>query len=125
MASWTRLIIRNRWLVVGAWALVLVAGVLAYSRLGPLLANSFSVPGTASERAKLVLQHRFGDRPDGDFTIVFRVRNSADPAVRARLQLVVDRASRALPTGRPTPLRPGGRRVLYGDIVSTLPLAKA
>jgi putative drug exporter of the RND superfamily len=117
--------IRRRWLVVCAWALVFGAGLVANSKLGPLLANSFSVPGTDSERVKFILQDHFGDRPDGDFTVVFRVRDSAEPALRARLQRVVDRAAHAVPTARGTPLRPGGPHLLYGDVVSTLQLADA
>jgi uncharacterized membrane protein YdfJ with MMPL/SSD domain len=117
--------VRRRWFVVAAWALVLAAGVVANSRLGPLLANSFAVPGTDSERAKLTLQDRFHDRPDGDFTLVFRVANAHDPVTRARMQETVARAAHALPTGRPTPLRSAGRHVLYGDVISTLPLADA
>src|SRR5690242_12123384 len=117
MERWTRLMIKRRWLVVAAWALILAAGLVANSRLGPLLANSFSAPGTDSEQVKHILQDHFGDRPDGDFTVVFRVSDSADPALRARLQRVVDRAAHAVPTGRGTPLRAGGRHVVYGDVV--------
>jgi putative drug exporter of the RND superfamily len=122
---WTRIMIRRRWLVVCVWALILGAGLVANSKLGPLLANSFSVPGTDSERVKYILQDRFGDRPDGDFTVLFRVSNSSDPALRARLQRVVDRAARAVPTARGTPLRAGGPHIVYGDVVSTLQLADA
>src|SRR4029079_7476624 len=35
------------------------------------------------------------------------------------------RAARAVPSGRARPLVPGGDRILYGDIVSTLDLATA
>ncbi|HXG75224.1 MAG TPA: MMPL family transporter [Gaiellaceae bacterium] len=73
-----------------------------------------------------ILERRYGDRSDGSFTVVFRVRgSSADPALRARLQAAVDRAARILPTGRPTPLVPAGGDVLYADIASTLTLAEA
>src|SRR6266516_3932893 len=117
--------IRRRWLGVCVWAVVLGAGLVANSKLGPLLANSFSVPGTDSERVKYILQDHFGDRPDGAFTVLFRVSNSSDPALQARLQRVVDRAAHVVPTARGTPLRAGGRHILYGDVISTLQLADA
>src|SRR5206468_7688328 len=40
-------------------------------------------------------------------------------------QLAVDRAARAVPSGKPTKLIVAGRHVVYGDIVSTLTVAKA
>jgi len=125
VGSWTRLIIRRRWLVVGVWLVVLVAGGFSSTKLSKLLANTFSVPGTDSESVRNVLQQRFGDRSDGSFTIVFQVRDSADPALRVRLQKVVDRAARVVPTGHGTALRPGSPHLVYGDIVTTLRLADA
>src|SRR5438034_5190614 len=84
--AWTRLVIRHRWLVLGIWLVILGAGGYASSRLSPLLSNTFSVPGTDSERARSLLQQHFGDRSDGSFEVVFRVRDSSDPPLRARLQ---------------------------------------
>jgi MMPL family len=72
-----------------------------------------------------VLEQHFGDRSDGAFTVVFRVPNSADPATEARLQALVDRAARAVPTGRGAALVPAGPQVLYGNVISTLNLAHA
>ena len=125
MARWTRFVLRHRRLVLAFWALVVVAGGFASTRLPPLLSNSFSVPGTASEQARHILEQRFGDRPDGSFTIVFEAADVRAPAFRARLQNAVDRTARAVPGGRPTALLTAGRHVAYGAIVSTLDLAQA
>jgi RND superfamily putative drug exporter len=125
MRRWTRFVIRHRGLVLGLWIAVLLAGGFASARLSPLLSNSFSVPGTDSENVRHVLESHFGDRSDGAFTIVFKVPDSHDPALLARLQKVVDRAAPAVRTGKPTQLTIAGPRVVYGDIVSTLNLAQA
>jgi putative drug exporter of the RND superfamily len=116
---------RLRWPIVAVWLAVVVVGFWASGRLSSLQSNVFTVPGTDSEQVRSVLQHRFGDRSDGAFTVVFRVRDSADRQVRARLQRVVGRAAGSIPTGRETPLLPAGQHVLYGNVISTLDLADA
>ena len=98
----TRLAMRLRWPIVAAWLAVMVVGFWASGRLSSLQSNVFTVPGTDAEHVRSVLQHSFGDRSDGAFTVVFRVGDSADPAVRARLQRVLDRGARAIPSGRGT-----------------------
>ena len=117
--------VRWRWAVLVFWAVVLVAGGLGWSKLAALQSNSFTVPGTDSERVRSILQQHYGDRSDGSFTVVFRLRKPPTPELRERLQRVVDRAAHVVPTGKGTPLLPGGPTVLYGDIVSTLNLAEA
>jgi RND superfamily putative drug exporter len=125
LATTTRAAIRLRWPILVVWIAVMVVGFWASGRLSSLQSNVFSVPGTDSELVRSVLQHRFGDRSDGAYTVVFRVRDSGDPATRTRLQRVVDRAARTIPTGRGTPLLAAGRTVLYANVISTLDLADA
>ncbi len=125
MERWTRAILRFRWPVLAFWLAVLVAGGYASGRLGDLLSNTFTVPGTDSERARSILEEHFNDRSDGSFTVVFEVPDSSNRALAARLQRRVDSAARAVPSGRGTALRPGGPHVVYGDVVSTLRLADA
>ena len=71
MAPWTRWVLRHRVAVVVFWAVVLVLGGWASSQLSPLLSNTFTVPGTDSDRVRTVLEEHFGDRPDGSFTVDF------------------------------------------------------
>jgi len=125
MERWTRMVIRYRWVVVAAWLLVLIGGGFASTRLAALLSNTFTMPGTDSERARTILKERYGDRSDGAFTVVFQVTDSHDPKLRSRLQRQLADAARVVPSGRARPLVPGGDRILYGDIVSTLDLATA
>jgi len=108
-----------------AWVVVLGAGIYANTKLTPLLSNSFAVPGTDSERVRTLLGRHFADRPDGSFTVVFEVRSSGDPAFVAELQRDVAHAAPAVPTARPTQLIVAGEHVVYGDVISTLTIAKA
>jgi uncharacterized membrane protein YdfJ with MMPL/SSD domain len=125
LERWTRLVIRHRWAVLAAWLLVLLGGGYSSSRLAALLSNTFTMPGTDSERARAILERHYGDRSDGAFTVVFRVPDARDPALRARLERRFAAAAQAVPSGQPRRLVPGGKHVLYGDIVSTLGLAEA
>jgi putative drug exporter of the RND superfamily len=117
--------VRNRWLVAGIWLVVLLVGGYSSGKLPGLLSNTFTMPGTDSERARTILQQHYGDRSDGAFTVVFRVPDSGDAKVRGRLQASLARAAKVVPTGEPRPLVPGGEHILYGDIVSTLSIADA
>ena len=124
MARWTRVVLRYRWVVLGIWLVVLVSGGYASSKLTPLLSNTFTVPGTDSETARHILQQHFGDRSDGEFIVVYRVRGAAAD-VRPRLERSLQRAATAVPTGEATPLRVARGGVVYGNILSTLNLAQA
>jgi uncharacterized membrane protein YdfJ with MMPL/SSD domain len=125
MERWTRWMIRYRWAVVAAWLVILIAGGWSSSKLSDLLSNTFTMPGTDSERARTILKDHYGDRSDGAFTVVFRVSNASDPALRKKLQADLARAAEEVPTGKARPLTPGGEHVLYGDVVSTLSIADA
>src|SRR5690242_11109701 len=117
MAGWTTVVLRYRWAVLALWLAVVVVGVLANSRLTPLLSNTFTVPGTDSERVRTLLQQHYGDRSDGSYTVVFRIAgDSGDLALQARLQARIARAARVVPSGRATELRVGSRHVLYEDV---------
>src|SRR5215218_2941972 len=125
MERWTRWILGYRWPVLAVWLLVLLAGGYSSSKLPALLSNTFTMPGTDSERARAILERHYGDRSDGSFTVVFRVPNANDPGLRTRLQQRLETAAQKVPSGRARPLVRGSDHVLYGDIVSTLELAKA
>src|SRR5256886_6812881 len=124
MERWTRLVLRFRWPILAGWVVVLLAGGFAFTHLSSLLSNEFSVPGTDAERARTILERHFGDRSDGAFTVVFRLRDGVDRAAYVRLQRDVDRAARVVPDSTPRQLVPAGRHILYGDVVSTVSTAQ-
>jgi RND superfamily putative drug exporter len=118
-------VLRHRFLVLAVWIAVFLAGGYASSKLSPLLSNTFNVPGTDSDRVRNALDAHFGDRPDGSFTAVFRLKGATTPAEVAHLQRIVDRAASVVPSGKPTELNTAGTNVVFGDIVSTLNVAQA
>ena len=84
MTRWTHLVIRFRWPVLGLWLVVLVLGLGASTQLSKLLSNTFIVPGTDSEQVRTTLEKHFGDRSDGAFTVVFRVKDADAPGSSRR-----------------------------------------
>jgi RND superfamily putative drug exporter len=124
VARWTRAVLRFRWPIVAFWVAVILVGGFAASKLSPLLSNTFTVPGTDSERARTILQQHFGDRSDGEFLVVYKIRN-AHPGVRLRLERAIRAGAAAVPAGRATALRDAKGGVVYGSILSSLDLAEA
>src|SRR3954469_24598576 len=106
--------------VLAGWAAILAVGFLASLHLSPLLADVFTVPGTDSDRARVILQRDFGERPDGVFTVVFR----APRVERAAMQRRLDTAAKVVPDAHASRISVGSG-VLYGEIDSTLNLQQA
>jgi RND superfamily putative drug exporter len=125
LERWTRVVLRHRVPVLAAWFVLLCIGAWSTTRLGPLLANDLAVPGTESARAQQILQRAFGERTDGDFTVVFRVGNPGNRALQAQLRRRLARAARVIPTGRTGPALLEGGGILYGSIASGLDLEHA
>jgi len=104
-----RFVLRFRWLIVGFWLVVLLAGGFAASKLTPLLSNTFTVLGADSERARAILQEHFGDRSDGEFLVVFRkavLLNLLSVGASYGILVVVSSGARA----RPSPASTNSRR---------------
>ncbi len=123
--AWTRGCLRFRWPILAFWLCVLLAGGYATAHISSLLSNTFTVPGTDSERVRSILEREFGDRSDGSFTVVFALARPAETKALAELQRRVDRAARVVPSGKAEPLRVASPTLVYGDVVSTLDLAAA
>jgi RND superfamily putative drug exporter len=124
LERWTAVVLRFRAPVLLIWLAVVLAGAWAAPRLSPLLADSYAVPGTDSERARAILARAFDERPDGSFVVVFDAARPSDPAERRQLQHRLDQAARAVPTGHAGTLRAGGG-ILYGNVETTLDLQRA
>ncbi len=124
MARWTRLVLRFRWPILVFWLVVVLAGGYAAAHLSPLLSNTFTVPGTDSERARTILQERFGDRSDGEFLIVYRIV-SGPTGIVDELKASLASGAEAVPGGKATPLRFVPHHVVYGSILSELNLSDA
>jgi RND superfamily putative drug exporter len=113
-------VLRFRAAVLVCWSAVLVVGAIAAVELPSHLSNVFTVPGTESDAARHILQHDFGERPDGVFTVVFR----AGPSQRAATERRLRKAAALVPSGHASQLRADGG-LLYGEIDTTLDLQHA
>ena len=116
---WTRAVLRFRGPVLLCWLAVLAVGVVASFRLSGLLANVFTVPGTQSDQARLILQRGFGERPDGVFTVVFHAKTG-----RVALQHKLTTAAPLVPTGHASQLKQVGG-IFFGEVDTTLDLQHA
>ena len=125
MEHLTRLMIRFRWVVVAVWLVALLAGGFASTKLSGLLANTFTVPGTDSERVRTVLSRELRRPQRRELHGRLPGAECNGPDVARRLQARVDSAAHVVPTGRATELRVGAPNLLYGDVTSTLKLSDA
>ncbi|HEY2543272.1 MAG TPA: MMPL family transporter [Gaiellaceae bacterium] len=116
---WTRAVLRLRIPILLCWIAVVVVGIFGALRLSALLATSFAVPGTDSERARTILAQDFHERTDGVFTVVFYGRSE-----RNRLQARLAAAAHAVPTGHVGQILSAGN-VDWAEIQTTLDLQHA
>ena len=117
MEGLTRLVLRHRFAVLGAWLVVFVVAGWASSQLADLLTNRFTLPGTDTRRTEVILQDHFGQRSTGSFTIVAE----SDGRARALLPEVRGAAERAvaqLPTSRLVSVTPVTPDVTVAQLVS-------
>ncbi len=96
MERLTRFVLRHRRPVVAGWVLVLAVSALAASRLTDLLTNRFTLPGTDTRRAEVILEEHFGQSTDGTFTVVVESAGQAQkllPQVREAARRGASRAA--------------------------------
>jgi RND superfamily putative drug exporter len=124
LEPWTLFVLRHRRNVLALWLLALVVGVAAAVALPGRLANSYEIPGTDSARADAALASGFGERPDGTFTVVFRVRHSSDRRLQRALRARLERAVGVVPGGRLGTFEVGAGAI-YGELATTLDLQHA
>jgi RND superfamily putative drug exporter len=125
--GWTRFIIRHRWKVLALWLVLLLVGGFAASRVGDLLTNRFSVPGSDAERGLNLVKERFQERGDGAFTLLVKTKRpvAAKPAVRRAVRRAAKRAAAAVPGARPGPVQLAAPDVAYVQINTPLQNADA
>jgi uncharacterized membrane protein YdfJ with MMPL/SSD domain len=115
----TRLVLRRRWLVLGCWLVVFSVSAVASARLAGLLTNRFTLPGTDTRRAEVILEDHFGQKSTGSFTIVAKTEGDARALVQP-LRSAAGRAARELPTSRLVSVAAVSEDVVIAQIVSEL-----
>ncbi len=108
---------RHRWRVVLLWLAALVAVNIIGSQIGSNYSQSFSLPGTESQRAIDLLQARFPAKAGDSGQIVFAdAAGVRDPAVEARMSDVFARVAHvAGVTGVDSPYAGNGARQISTD----------
>jgi RND superfamily putative drug exporter len=124
METLTRAVLRHRWLVLGAWAVVLLLSGWASSGLSDLLTNRFTLPGTDTHRAEQILEQHFGQRSTGTFTLVVEADGRAHELV-SPVRAAAGRAARELPTSRIASVVPVNDDLVVATLVSDLEPADA
>ena len=119
MERLTRLVLRHRWRVLGAWVVIFATSAVASSGLSDLLTNRFTLPGTDTHRAEVILEDHFGQRSTGSFTIVATGDGDA-AALVPEVRLAARRAAALLPTGRLVSVSAATDDVVVAQIVSRL-----
>jgi uncharacterized membrane protein YdfJ with MMPL/SSD domain len=122
MERWTRAVIANRKKVIAAWLVLLVLGGLGVSRLGDLLSNRFSVPGSDAERGREVAKEAFNERGDGAFTLVFQTERpvAGTAAFRSQAARAAAQAAAVVEGARPGSVLPASPHVAYVQINTPL-----
>jgi RND superfamily putative drug exporter len=123
LERWTRSVLRFRAFVLACWLVVLVAGAYSSIRLPELLSTSFAVPGSESDRARVLLKRHFDEQPEGTFVVVFEVPRTSK-ALETDLRRRLARAAQVVPTGRARELQDGDS-ILYAEINTKLDVVRA
>jgi RND superfamily putative drug exporter len=125
MGAWALTMIRFRWAVLAAWIVLVVVSGIASSGLADLLTNRFVLPGAESEKAGQILEQRFGQKPEGSFSLVVKGDAGSAQSLIAPTRAAAQRAANALETGKLADVRPVSGDVVSARIVSQLQPADA
>src|SRR5262245_64716206 len=126
MARWARTMIRFRWAVLVVWLVAIVAAGAASSGLSGLLTNRFALPGSDSEKAATILKDRFGEKPEGSFSLVAKAGpGQSAEALVPKLRAAAQHAAAQLPTGQVAEVHAASRDVATATITSQLQTADA
>jgi RND superfamily putative drug exporter len=89
----TRLVYRRRWAVVIAWLALLVLTITVSGRFGGDDTTDYGTPGSESAAANDLLDDRFPSGSGDTIDIVWRADDVTSPAIRSRVQALLDEAA--------------------------------
>jgi uncharacterized membrane protein YdfJ with MMPL/SSD domain len=125
LGAWALTMIRFRWAVLAAWVVLVAVSAVASAGLTDLLTNRFVLPGAESEKAGEILEHRFGQKPEGSFSVVVQGEPGSAQSLVAPTRAAAQRAANALETGKVADVRTVAGDVVSARIVSQLQPADA
>ena len=123
LERWTRAVVHYRAVVIAAWVLIALLGLLSGSRLTGLLSTSLSVPGTGSAQADTILANHFGENVEGTFTVVLVFNKANDDQIRS-YEARIAAAARVIPSAHVIAEK-AVAGVLYVNIATSLNLIHA
>ena len=122
---WTRAVLRFRVPILLCWLAVLAVGIAASIRLPGLLSNTFTVPGTDSDRARVILARDVRRAARRRVHRRLPRRAPVRPGgARAAARRELRAAAASSRPARAGPLRSGGG-ILFGNVDTTLDLQHA
>ncbi|MEK6275317.1 MAG: MMPL family transporter [Actinomycetota bacterium] len=125
MTRWARTMIRFRWAVLAIWIVAFLAAGTASAGLSDLLTNRFQLPGSESEKAANILKDDFGQKPEGSFSLVAKVRAGNAESFVPKVRAAAGRAAAQLPSAKVADTRAVSSEVVVATIVSKLQTADA
>jgi RND superfamily putative drug exporter len=115
IARWSS---KHRRTVILGWVALLVVTLGISGAIGTKYSNNFSLPGTESQKTTDLLKRDFPAQAGDQDTIVLHARQGSvtDPAIKARVQPVLDRIAK-MPhvTGVASPFAAGGSDAISKD----------
>lgn len=113
----------RRYLALTPWIVVSIVGIFLAGPLNNRLTTSLAIPNSESAKAQQLLTEKFGDNPEGTFTVFYRFRN-ATPDELAHLKNKIALAVSTIPTAKVIDSRALGG-YLYTSVATTGDLAQA
>ncbi|HEX7405844.1 MAG TPA: MMPL family transporter [Candidatus Nanopelagicaceae bacterium] len=123
LERWTRRVIRFRLVVILAWLVLILLGLLAGSKLNEHLTTSLAVPGTESAKADQILSEKFKENIEGTFTVILKFKN-ATKAELETLKSKVAAAASTIPTAKVAQQRALGG-ILFTNVSTSFSLLQS
>src|SRR5437588_11317085 len=95
LARWAAFTVRRRGAVVVTWIAAIVVLIALAVPFGGKFTNSFSLPGTESQKAADLLKRRFPQQAGDSANLVFKAEQGVnDPSVKAAVEGTVAEAAK-------------------------------
>jgi RND superfamily putative drug exporter len=125
MEQLTRFVLRHRWWILAGWVVVFLVAGFASSKLGDLLTNRFTLPGTDTQRVETILEDHFNQTTTGSFTLVVKGDGDSADELLPQVEAAAIRATAELRTGKFVGVEAITDDVVVAQIVSELQPADA
>jgi RND superfamily putative drug exporter len=123
LESWTRKVIRARFLVISAWIILTILGLFAVPKLDNHLTTSLAVPSSESAHVDEILYSRFAENPEGSYVVLYKFTNASKAEIQ-EFEAKISVATSKIPTAKVMQQRAIGG-VLFVNIGTSFTLTQA